>query len=61
MVSATLRPEQFSRRLRQLDGTLERLRRSWVVELGGVDETHLLIDIAVVIVVRTGCRGSTPG
>ncbi|MEP0795767.1 IS982 family transposase [Trichocoleus sp. DQ-A3] len=35
---------QFNRRLRQLDGMLEQLRRSWVVELGGVGETHLLID-----------------
>lgn len=35
---------QFNRRLRRLDGMLEQLRRSWVVELGATAETHLLID-----------------
>ena len=35
---------QFNRRLRQLDGVLEQLRRSWVVALGATQETHFLID-----------------
>lgn len=35
---------QFNRRLRALDGTLELLRRSWVVLLGATEATHLLVD-----------------
>ncbi|MBF2079668.1 MAG: hypothetical protein IGR76_14400 [Synechococcales cyanobacterium T60_A2020_003] len=35
---------QFNRRLRQLDGMLESLRRSWVVALGADQKTHLLVD-----------------
>ncbi len=35
---------QFNRRLRELDGTLELLRRSWVVMLGATEATHLLVD-----------------
>lgn len=39
-----LAQSQFNRRLRQLDGMLESLRRSWVVALGATQETHLLVD-----------------
>lgn len=39
-----LEQSQFNRRLRQLDGKLEALRRSWVVELVGSDESHFIVD-----------------
>lgn len=35
---------QFNRRLRQMDAVLEKLRRYWVYQLGGLTETHFLID-----------------
>lgn len=35
---------QFNRRLRQMDEVLEKLRRNWVEQLGGLRETHFLID-----------------
>jgi hypothetical protein len=35
---------QFNRRARQLEPLLEELRRSWVKQLGGVFEKHLLLD-----------------
>lgn len=35
---------QFNRRLRQLDGLLESLRRSWVLQLVSATETHFLVD-----------------
>lgn len=35
---------QFNRRLRQLDGMLETLRRSWVLTLASPDETYFLVD-----------------
>lgn len=35
---------QFNRRLRQLDGVMESLRRSWVQQLVRSDETHFLVD-----------------
>lgn len=39
-----LTQSQFNRRLRQLDGLIELLRRSWVVALGGTEQTHLIVD-----------------
>jgi hypothetical protein len=35
---------QFNRRLRRLDGRIEHLRRTWVVELGATEEKNFLID-----------------
>ena len=35
---------QFNRRLRQLDGMLEKLRRSWVEQLVGEGEKYFLLD-----------------
>jgi hypothetical protein len=35
---------QFNRRLRRLDGRLETLRRSWVNQLGALEEANFLID-----------------
>jgi Transposase DDE domain len=37
-------PSQFNRRLRRLDGRIEQLRRTWVVELGATGEKNFLID-----------------
>lgn len=39
-----LERSQFNRRLRRLGGMLERLRREWVKELGGLDALSLVID-----------------
>jgi hypothetical protein len=35
---------QFNRRLRRLDGKLEQMKRTWVVELGATSEKNFLID-----------------
>jgi len=35
---------QFNRRLRRLEGKLETLRRSWVMQLGAIEEVNFLID-----------------
>jgi len=35
---------QFNRRLRRLEGRLEALRRSWVMQLGALEEANFLID-----------------
>lgn len=35
---------QFNRRLRKLDGMLEKLRQSWVEQLGGLSEKYFILD-----------------
>lgn len=42
---------QFNRRLRQLGGMFEILRRNWVQQLGGEDATSLVIDTKPIPVV----------
>lgn len=39
-----LEQSQFNRRLRKLDGMLEKLRRSWVEQLGGLSEKYFIVD-----------------
>ena len=39
-----LDPRQFNRRLRKLDGMLEKLRQSWVEQLGRLSEKYFILD-----------------